>query len=226
MVPIMAAVFGPRPSVGATVPMLIIADCMAILFYRTHARWDHVKRLTPWVLTGLFAGTWLLDATARGPGKHDYLGPIIGGLVLIMLGLSLIRGKLGDRLVPHSNEGRAVTGLVAGFSTMVSNAAGPVMAIYMTSAGLAKNQLMGTSAWYYFIFNLSKIPLLLWLTWRHPEMPMVTGPTLLFNLAMLPIVVLAAFSGKWLLPRIPQKPFTTTVLVLAACAALALFVPT
>ncbi len=225
MVPIMAAVFGPRLSVGAAVPMLIIGDCLAVSFYHSHADWGHLKRLAPWVVAGLICGTALLDYTGRRHAKYDFMGPVIGGIVLAMLGLGLLRGKLGERLVPHSREGRACTGLVAGFSTMVSNAAGPVMAIYMTSAGLKKDRLMGTSAWYFFMFNVSKIPLLAWLNWRVPAQQIVTSSTLMFDLAMLPVVVLAAYAGKWLLPFIPQRPFNNTVLVLAAFAALDLFVP-
>jgi uncharacterized membrane protein YfcA len=121
--------------------------------------------------------------------------------------------------------GRAMTGIVAGFSTMVSNAAGPIMAIYMTSTGMLKEQLMGTNAWYFFIFNIVKMPFLVWLTWRHPGMPMFTYSTLLFNLQMCPVILIGAYSGKWLLPHIPQKPFNNTVLVLAGIAALALFIP-
>jgi len=225
MVPIMAAVFGSRQSLGATVPMLIFADCIAVSFYRAHARWDHLKTLAPWVIAGLLGGTALLDFTGKHHAKHDYLAPIIGGLVLMMLGLSLLRGKLGDRMVPHSKEGRAVTGLVAGFSTMVSNAAGPIMAIYMTSAELGKNQLMGTTAWYFFIFNLSKLPLLFLLEWRNPADQVISLQTFIFNIEMFPVILIAALAGKWLLPRIPQKPFNDTVLVLAAIAALYLFVP-
>lgn len=221
----MAAVFGGRLSVGATLPMLVFADCFAVAFYRTHAQWAHLKMLAPWVIGGLFAGTGLLDFLGAHETRTDYLGPIIGGLVLVMLGVSLLRGKLGERLVPHSPEGRAITGLVAGFSTMVSNAAGPVMAIYMTSAGMVKEQLMGTNAWYFFIFNLTKIPLLVWLTWRHPAAPMFTRGTFIFDAQMIPVILIATYSGKWLLPHIRQKPFNNTVLVLAAIAALYLFIP-
>ncbi len=225
MVPLMAIVFGPQLSLGATIPMLVVGDCFAVAFYRANCKWEHLKRLAPWVVTGLILGTVLLDYWLDHKSKHDFLGPLIGTMVLAMLGLSLLRGKLGDRLVPTSPEGRALTGLVAGFSTMVSNAAGPVMAIYMTATGMPKEQLMGTSAWYFFIFNLSKIPLLLILTVRHPSMPMITGPTLLFNLAMFPVIVVGAFGGKWLLPRIPQKQFTSLILILAAIAALSLYLP-
>jgi len=222
MVPIMASVFGGRLSVGATVPMLVLADCFAVAFYRTHAQWDRLRQLVPWVVGGLLMGTGLLRYLGEGNGKKDILNPVIGVLVLLMLGLSLLRGKLGDRLVPHSKEGTAVTGVVAGFSTMVSNAAGPIMGIYMTATGMPKEQLMGTSAWYFFIFNLSKVPLLLFLTWDNPSKPMITAPTFLFNVEMFPIIVVGALAGKWLLPYIPQKPFNASIQVLAAAAAIKL----
>ncbi|MDR3692401.1 MAG: sulfite exporter TauE/SafE family protein [Fimbriimonas sp.] len=222
MVPIMASVFGGRLSVGATVPMLVLADCFAVAFYRTHAQWDRLRQLAPWVVGGLLTGTVFLKVLGDGNSKKDILNPVIGVLVLIMLGLSLLRGKWGDRLVPHSKEGTAVTGVVAGFSTMVSNAAGPIMGIYMTATGMPKEQLMGTSAWYFFIFNLSKVPLLLYLTMDNPGKPMITLPTLVFNLEMFPVIVFGALLGRWILKYIPQKPFNATVLVLAAVAAVKL----
>ena len=225
MVPLMAIVFGPQLSLGATIPMLVMGDSFAVAFYRVNCKWEHLKRLAPWVIGGLLLGTLLLDYWLGHPSKHDYLGPLIGTIVLAMLAMNLLRGKLGDRLVPTSKEGRAITGLVAGFSTMVSNAAGPVMAIYMTATGMPKEQLMGTSAWYFFIFNLSKIPLLVILTARHPALPMITVPTLLFNLTMFPVIVIGAYGGRWLLPRIPQKQFNNAILILAALAALTLYLP-
>ena len=225
MVPMMAAVFGARLSVGATLPMLVVADCFAVAFYKSHAQWKHLKNLAPFVVLGLLLGTALLDYLGGNKSKADYLAPLIGALVLAMLGLSYLRGSLGDKLVPTSPFGRFVTGLVAGFSTMVSNAAGPIMAIYMTSTKMAKEQLMGTSAWYFFIFNLTKVPLLLWLTWRHPGLPMLTTPTLIFNLQMIPILLIGAYAGKYLLNVIPQEPFNNSVRVLAAVAAIMLFIP-
>jgi uncharacterized membrane protein YfcA len=84
---------------------------------------------------------------------------------------------------------------------------------------------MGTTAWYFFIFNLSKLPLLFLLEWRNPADQVISLQTFIFNIEMFPVILIAALAGKWLLPRIPQKPFNDTVLVLAAIAALYLFVP-
>lgn len=221
-VTLMADAFGGRLSVGATLPMLILADCFAVAFYRAHTDWNRLKQLVPWVVAGLLVGTVFLKELGDHPAWRDPLNPIIGGIVLVMLALTMLRKKLGDRLVPHSPTGTAMTGGVAGFSTMVSNAAGPVMQIYLVATGMNKERMMGTAASYFFIFNLSKVPLLLWLTWDNPARPMITVPTFLLNLALFPMILVGALAGKRLLPVIPERAFNSAVLALTAVAAVKL----
>lgn len=225
MVPMMAAVFGGRLSIGATLPLLIAADCFAVAFYRHHADWQHLKKLAPWVILGIIVGAITLFLLGRLHLKFDPLTPIIGGIVLVMLGLSLLRGKLGDRLVPTSREGVVATGALAGFTTMVSNAAGPIMQIYLVATGMAKKELMGTTAWYFFIFNLTKVPFLIAIDLDNPTEPLFTANTLWLDLAVLPILIVGALAGKALLPFIPQKAFNAIVLTLAAAGAIRLLFP-
>jgi uncharacterized membrane protein YfcA len=177
--------------------------------------------LIPWVLIGIGAGAVLLWATGQQSGP-DVLNIIIGVMVLLMLALNLARLRWGDKLVPTSRLGVVSTGAAAGFSTTVSNAAGPIMSIYLTGMGLPKNQFMGTTAWYFFIFNLTKLPIYAFLSLAIPSNPMVTANTVAFDLMMLPVIVVGAFVGKWLLPHISQRLFDTLVLVLAGAAAIKL----
>jgi uncharacterized membrane protein YfcA len=218
----MAIVFGGRLSVGATLPMLIFADIFAVTFYRRTADWSHLRRLAPWVLLGLTFGTATLWWMGHHPQAHDPLNSWIGVIVLLMLGVSLLRSRLGDRLIPTGSIGMPATGLVAGFTTMVSNAAGPVMQIYLIAADLPKLTLMGTTAWYFLIVNVSKVPLLLGLTWDNPAKPMLTTETLVINLILLPIIAVGALAGRALLPVVPQKVFNKVVLTLSAAAAVRL----
>ncbi|MEZ0324529.1 MAG: sulfite exporter TauE/SafE family protein [Fimbriimonas sp.] len=222
MVPIMAQVFGGRLSVGATLPLLIFADIFAVAYYHQHAKLDKLRQLGPWVLLGIVLGTVFLKVLGDSHTSKDLLNPVIGIIVLVMLGVSLARTRMGDKLAPHSRVGTWGTGAIAGFTTMVSNAAGPVMAIYFTSMGLTKYQFMGMSAWYFFIFNLTKVPFLVWLTLDNPAEPLITVETLKFDLLMAPVVVIGALLGRYLLPRFSQKAFDLTVLVLAAAAAIRL----
>ncbi|HEY3289632.1 MAG TPA: sulfite exporter TauE/SafE family protein [Anaerolineae bacterium] len=222
VVPLMAAVFGGRLGVGATLPLLIFGDVFAVLWYHHHARWDKLGALIPWVLLGIAVGTALLWYTGSQGSTVDWLNIIIGVMVLLMLALNLARLKWGDRMVPSSRLGLISTGTMAGFSTTVSNAAGPIMSIYLTGMGLPKKEFMGTTAWYFFIFNLTKLPIYAFLSVVLPGKPMVNSSTILFDLAMLPVIIIAAFAGKWLLPRVSQTMFNTLVLFLAAAAAIKL----
>jgi uncharacterized protein len=220
MVPIMAYVFGSRLSVGATLPMLIVADIVAVILYHEHTAWDHLRKLAPWVVGGLIAGTATLSWIGQHAQQKDLMSIVIGVIVLAMLILSLLRGKLGDRLVPTSREGVAATGVLAGFTTMVSNAAGPIMQIYLVATGMPKNRLMHTTAWYFFIFNLLKVPLLLGVTMQNPGAPLLNQQTLLFDLQTVPVILIGAGIGKFALPIIPQRAFTNVVLTLSAVGAL------
>ena len=223
IIPLMALVFGGRLSVGATLPLLIFGDIFAVLWYRQHARWDNLRELFPWVLTGIAIGTGLLWYTGIHGSQVDWLNVIIGLLVLCMLAIGLARRHWDDRLVPSSQAGLVSTGVLAGFATMVSNAAAPIMAIYLTGMlRLSKNEFMGTSAWYFFIFNLTKVPLYVVLNLLVPANPLVNATTLLFDLLMLPVILIGAFAGKWLLPRLSAGLFDGAVLILAGAAAIKL----
>jgi hypothetical protein len=215
-------IFAGRLSNGATTPLLILADCFAVYWYARHARWDKVRELLPAVAVGAAIGVvFLFVLDENRPGKNLF-GLIVGVIVLIMLAVHLARKWLGDRLAPTTSAGRFFAGSTAGFATFVSNAAGPIMSIYMSALKLPKAPFMGTTAWYYFLFNVAKIPIYLLLQWLKPSLPTFNQNTLWFNVVMVPFVVAGVFLGKWMLPRISQRAFEVLVLVLAAAAALRL----
>ncbi|MGQ9455032.1 MAG: sulfite exporter TauE/SafE family protein [Armatimonadota bacterium] len=222
VVPLLAAAFGGRPSIGIMLPLLIMGDVFAVTWYRRHAQWNKLVGLLPWVVVGLVIGAVALQITGKTNTSRDVLGQIIGWLVLMMLALYFLQGRLGERFTPTSSIGVAATGVLAGFSTMVSNAAGPVMTIYLAAHKLPKNQFIGTIAWYFFIINLSKLPVYIVLSAINPLNPIVTRQSFVLNAALFPGILMGVYIGKWLLPRIPQKTFEGVLIILAAIAALKL----
>lgn len=222
VVPLLAAVFGGRLSAGVMLPMLIMGDVFAVAWYRRHARWDKLVGLLPWVVFGMALGTAALKITGDAKGSKDLTDIVIGAMVLSMLALHLLRNRLGEQFAPTSPAGVASTGAGAGFATTVSNAAGPIMQMYLAAHRMPKEQFMGTIAWYFFIINVSKFPIYVVLSAMIPARPLVTASSLAFNAAVFPVIVVGVFIGRWLLPRIPQKMFDVVVIVLAAAGAVRL----
>lgn len=211
-IPLVAWVIDARASTGVVLPMLIAGDIFAVACYRRHADWRHVLRLMPWAITGIFIGYCALGKVTDGQ-----LRPIIGGTILVMLGLNAWRDYLhGDRApIPTHWSFSAVLGLTAGITTMMANAAGPIMAIYLLAMRLPKNVFVGTGAWYFFLLNSFKVPFSMHLGLINPE-------SLRLNLLLLPAIVLGAVTGIYVLPRVPEKLFTRLVQLLAAAAAVKL----
>ena len=102
--------------------------------------------------------------------------------------------------------------LLAGFGTVLGNAAGPVMTVYLLGRGLAKQQFMGTWAWFFLIVNTLKVPMY----WR---LDMITAGTLRLDVMLLPAVIAGALVGRRVFLVIPQRLFEFLVLALAAVAA-------
>jgi uncharacterized membrane protein YfcA len=211
---IFAFLFGARDSTGVVLPMLLIGDVGAIRLYHQHARWDYVRRMLPPACIGVIGGAllmrWLSDAAFK---------PTIGWIILALVAMQLARTYRPDWFgsVPHAPAFAWTIGLLAGATTMLANAAGPVFAIYCLAVGLPKLEFAGTNAWFFLIVNAFKVPFSLALGLIHRQ-------TLLFNVALAPAIVVGLLGGRWIIHRVPQRVFDVLLLAFAAIAAVRLIV--
>ncbi len=210
IVPLMASVFPARASTGVLLPLLIAADVFAVVRYRRHAVWRHLVRMLPWTLGGVVAG-WRVLGTINDRQLEVMIGLII--LAILAVGAARERWSDADGTMISSWWWSALVGLTAGFTTMVSNAAGPIMIVYLLAMRLPKREFVGTGAWYYFLLNLVKVPF-------SVNLGLITGATLLLNVLALPAIATGALLGMAALDRIPERGFTRSMQVLAALAAL------
>lgn len=210
IVPLMTSVLPARASVGIVLPMLMFADVFAALYYRRRAQWRHLFRLIPWALVGIFFGYLALSRV-----NDQQLRPIIGGIVLSMLGLEYWRERCKgtDAPIPTYWWFAAVLGFLAGFTSMMANIAGPIMLVYLLAMRLPKIEFVGTSAWVFFIINWIKVPF-------SANLGLINAESLKFNLTLFPLIAIGALAGIVILRRIPQRAFTTIVQIIAAAAAL------
>ena len=100
---------------------------------------------------------------------------------------------------------------------MAANAAGPVMALYLQLSRVEKLRFLGTSAWFFAIINLIKLPLQIFF-WQN-----ITLHTGVLALTMVPAVLIGAVLGAMVIRRIPEKPFRWLVIVMTVLATVRLF---
>jgi uncharacterized membrane protein YfcA len=213
VVPILANAFGGRPSVGLLLPMLIFAYVFAVTWYNRHAQWKHILRLLPWALGGILLATFV------GKSISDVsFNRLLAAMVLVGIIILLWRDIRSDRMkIPESRWFAAGLSLLGGFATMIGNAAGPVMALYLLSMRLPKNLFIGTGAWFFFIINLSKVPLHIW-SWKT-----ITTESFLLDVFMIPAIAAGAFLGIWVVKLLPEKVFRIIVIATTLLSALLLF---
>ncbi len=209
---ILAFLFGARESTGVLLPMLIVGDICAVSIFHQHARWSYVRRMLPPACLGVviaaIAMRWLNEAVYR---------PIIGVIILSLTVLQVMRSVRPAWFshVPHTTWFTWTIGLIAGGATMLANAAGPIFTIYCLAVALPKFELVGTSAWFFFIINSFKVPF-------SVALGLIHGRTLLLNAILTPAILSGIFIGRWLTAHIPQRLFDGLLLAFAFVAALRL----
>lgn len=214
VIPALAFVFGGKPSTGVLLPMLMMADIFGVTYYHRHADWKHLIKLLPWAFAGLLIGVWVGDRVNEAWFKN-----IIAILVFLSLGL-MIRKKKEPSPAFFANAWwyAPFMGILGGFATMMGNVAGPVFAIYLLAMHLPKSRFIGTTAWFFLIVNFTKFPLQMFI-WKN-----ITGSMLIMNLYTLPAIGLGAFSGIWLVKKIPEQSYRSFVVVVTAVSAFLLLI--
>ncbi|MEV7341130.1 sulfite exporter TauE/SafE family protein [Streptomyces sp. NPDC093544] len=204
---VFAAVLPARASTGVLLPILIVGDVLAVLTYRRHAHWPTLWRLFPAVAAGVVLGTLFLVWADDGVVRTS-----IGAILLLMAAVTLWRRRVAkeddepDSVATRTGRIKARSyGVLGGFTTMVANAGGPVMSMYLLSAGFRKLGFLGTSAFFFLIVNVSKVPF-------SVGLGLIDGNSLLLDAALAAFVLPGAALGKWAVNRINQRLFERLVI--------------
>ena len=213
-IPLMALSFGGKASTGILLPMLCVGDVFAVSWYRRHAETGYLLKLLPSAVVGLGVGV------AVGGGlSDDSFRILLGSVIVVLLGLMIWQDTRdsSEDLFPRAWWFSVLAGSLAGFTTMVGNAAGAIMSIYLLSMRLPKNAFIGTAAWFFLIINLLKLPLQI-LFWKN-----IDAATLTFDAIMVPGIAAGAFIGIRVAGKIPERAYRIFVMVMTGIAALMLF---
>jgi len=214
IVPLMAGVFGAKPSTGIVLPMLIMADVMAVIYYRKSVNWKYIRKLLPWALIGVVAGVVTGDMINEQTFRW-----LLGGIIIAMLILLIWNDLKKSDKIPDNRVFAGVMGLAGGFTTMVGNAAGPVFSIYLLSMKLPKREFIGTGAWFFFVINLSKVPFHV-LAWETIDLE-----TLSTDLVLFPVIAIGMFTGIWLVNLFRENVYRYFVIIMTLAAAIVMLLP-
>ncbi len=206
---IMAWIFGAKPSVGLVLPLLIVADLLGYLINRKGGSWRQIVPMMPPAIAGVIVGWLLLDRIDNAVARV-----VIGWIILGLLAFNFILRRRREQflaLTEHRGFAHGM-GFLAGTVTMIANAAGPVMTVFLLSQRLEKREHLGVFCRFFLFINLFKLPF-------SNSIGLITAPSLWTNLVLLPGVFLGIFLGWQILKRIKQDAFETTLAILTAFAA-------
>ena len=201
IVPVMAGIFGAKSSTGIVLILLIMADLFGVGYYHQHADIKKIIRLAPSAIVGIFIGVIVGDSISEDNFKIILSTTVLLGALLTVF----------QRTEKNSENINTIftifVGLLGGFSTMVGNAAGPIMTIYFLSMGFKKNKFIGTAAWFFLLVNLFKVPFQIFI-WKTIDMGVF-----LFDLCLFPLIYMGAITGVWIVKKIPEKPYRIFLIV-------------
>ena len=226
-----------KESTAALMLLLILGDMTALWVYRREPDWRTLVRLLPSAMVGVLLGVFFFAAV-----DDTTVRVTIGVILLVLVALTVARRLRAQRRTAAeaaapgggtdardggeggSRRGAAATaqgvgyGLLGGFTTMVANAAGPVMSLYLLMMRMPVLTFLGTSAWFFAVINLFKLPF-------SAGLGLFTAETLAMDALLVPVVLLAAFAGAKVARRISQSVFDKLVLGLTVLAAIGLLIP-
>lgn len=207
-----AEAFGAKESTGIVLPLLVAADFMGYFLLRGGGTWCQIIPLVPPAVVGVVAGWWLLDWLDNHLARL-----VIGWLILALLALKLLLDWQRERLkeLHRHHVFMWFLGIAAGVATMLANAAGPVMTVYLLAQRFEKGEYLGVFTRFFLFINLVKVPF-------SAQIGLIHGPSLLTNAVLLPAVLVGAVAGWRLVKVMPQRVFEWVVFVFALLAALRL----
>ncbi len=209
---LLAIVFGSKASTGVLMPLLLVGDVFAVIYYNRHAQWSYLKKLMPWMIFGVLVGVWYGRDLPESEFKQG-----MAILILLSVVLMWVVDQRKNFTIPDNKFFASIMGSLSGFATMVGNLAGPFSELYFLALKTPKEVFIGTSAWLFFMTNVFKLPFHIW-TWET-----INSDSLKFDLILLPALIVGLITGVSLVKVVKQSQFRLLVMILTGLGAIFIF---
>ena len=209
IVTIMAILFGGKASTGILIPLMVVADILAVFYYNRHTQWKFFLKILPTMVLGVLVGVWF------GNDISEQLFRQIMAIFIILTVIMMVwMDQKKNKAIPTHWLFASSIGLLSGITSMIGNLAGSFANIYFLAIRLPKNQFIGTAAWLFLIINVFKLPFHIFV-WKT-----VTPESLLLNLFLIPGILIGFFTGVTLVKLLNNEVYRKFIIIVTAVGAL------
>jgi uncharacterized membrane protein YfcA len=201
--PMMSLVASPIRAAAVVLPILIVQDWVSVWAFRRDFSSRNLIILIPSSIIGVALG-WLLAARVSDDAVRLAVGVISIGFVLYMLARN--RLKLAPVEKPGVPAG-VFWGSLAGFTSFISHSGSPPFQVYVMPQYLKPRVFAGTSTMFFAAANLLKIP-------PYFLLGQFSREDLSLSAGLVPVAILSAFAGVWLVRRVSADRFYAIILAL------------
>ncbi len=209
---ILALVLPPALALGLMLPLLLLVDLASLRPYWRRWHGPSAVWLTLGGVPGVALGAWLITVVPA-----DAFRVLIGAICLLFVGFQIgqTRGWIAVGRMPFRRDLALATGLVGGFTSFISHAGGPALAVFLLGQGLSKTAYQATTVIVFFVVNILKLGAYLGLGLISPG-----------ALPAILILTPVALAGTWLGVRahrwMPERAFFALTYVLLTATGLRL----
>ncbi|NSX55065.1 sulfite exporter TauE/SafE family protein [Parasulfitobacter algicola] len=201
---ILALILTPGQALGVMLPLLMLIDAASLRPYWGKWDWSIARRLAIGAIPGIFIAVWIYQIA-----NADIFRFMIGAMSLLFV---LYQGAksmswVGARAKPFGPTAGFFTGAVGGFTSFVSHAGGPPIAIYLLSQKLPKTTYQATTVIVFWVINIMKfIP--------YALLGIFTWQTFLADLLLAPVALLGTWLGVRAHHLVSERVFFSLTYVL------------
>lgn len=195
--PFLALILEPTAAIGLMLPLLIVMDLTALRPFWRRWDWPVARRMMLGALPGVAAGAALITVA-----NADLLRFLIGSVALVFVAWQIARGRgrlwLGARFAADWTG--YVWGGLAGFTSFISHAGGPLAAVHLLGRGMDKGIYQATTVVVFFAINIFKAV-------GYAALGLFTDETLFAGVFLIPVAFGGVWVGVWLHRVVSERLF-------------------
>ncbi|MEM6668136.1 MAG: sulfite exporter TauE/SafE family protein [Pseudomonadota bacterium] len=202
--PILALAVSPAQAAAILLPILMLMDLTGLYAYRKNLNLRAAWPLMAACVVGVGAG-WIFFRSV----DENTLRLMLGALALGFLAHQLLKDRTPQPPKAAKTASAALWGGLAGFTSFVAHAGGPLVAMHLIPQKLEKTAYQGATVLFFWWVNLIKLG-------PYAALGLLSSENLTTSLALAPLAPVAMLLGVWAHHRVSEIWFYRTIYALLA----------